>query len=189
MPGYADLRNQLVQLRDGWPVMDPAAQEQAVESLVADFYSFLPMFYERLFIFFGEHSYYGAISIPNANEVWLSFPGGMRWVFVDTLRPHWLSQDGMPHVQVPRCLLGHFGAYCRSDRPLSRRFSVAFNLDPCEMVPATGDPYEFFLESRMAFCNEWYDFLVANRFSYGLYKFGWFLPSADQRDFVRWGRE
>ncbi len=189
VPEYGDLRDRLVRLREHWPVMDPAAQEQAVESLVADFYSFLPNFYERLFTFFEEHSYYGAINIPNANEIWLSFPGGMRWVFVDRLRSHWLSQDGIPYVQVPRCLLGHFAAYCRSNRPLNRLFSQAFNVDPCEMVATTGDPYESFLESRMAFCNDWYDFLVANSFGYGLYKFGWFLPSADKRGFVTWGRK
>ena len=189
VPGFANLRAQLMQVREKWPAINPAAQEATIHSLAADFFDFLPLFYEQVFAFLNEHPHYKAVTMRGGGETWLTFPGGMRWVFVDRLRVGWFSQDGVPHVQVPRCLLRHFAVYCRPDRPLSQRLSQAFSIDPCTVVSPAGDSYEAFLESRIAFCNDWYDFLLANSFGYGLYKFGWFLPSANRHAFVTWKEE
>lgn len=171
VPRAHTLQQGLRQLRSQWVNLDSKERNKRLNGLVREFSTLALAFEELLFVVLEANDLYPTWDLSE-QEHELVFPHGMRFRFVK----EFCKQDSL-RVQVPRRILHHFRCYCCHNAGLSNTISDAF----CPSVPDTDeanhdvDGYLLFLKQRFKYCNYWYKYLKTHGFTYGLYKYGWFL--------------
>lgn len=170
------LKAELLDLRGAWLSLDEAEQRRRIEPLFDRACAAAREILGELHAFIDGCGAYPRWEGP-AGDFDFLFPDGMVLRFVDSLPSELPSADGRPVIPVPKRLLHHFLVYLRPEAPLSRKLRASFR-PPAESLLGqrgfSGD-YAGFLARRMEHCNGWFDFLKGAGFSYGLFKYGWYL--------------
>lgn len=174
---YDELKGELTTLRNDWLSLDAAEQGARIDRLFAAYHQYARSLQEELFRFIAESGLYPAWSQGN-ERIDFRFPDGMTLRFVDTISPEVPFRDGKPVVELPNRLLRHFGIYLKPETALSRKLRESFYPQVPKALEegfVNSNLYADFLAKRMGYCNRWYDFLKQNQFTYGLFKYGWYL--------------
>lgn len=173
--GVEEMRGELFGVRSKFIQSTPEENMKSIELLIEGFYNLANRFGAALFSSLSSCAAYPDNGLCPRRDIGFSFPDGMNWIFVDHYDE---SRAGHPEVQVPRCLLMHYGAYLCVDGRLSELIRASFHgVDDFGYAESFVENTEYgsFLKRRMDYCLQWYDFLNKNDFAYGMYKFGWYL--------------
>ena len=125
-------------------------------------------------------------SVPDINDFTCEFyfPDNMIYSFNDNLK---ISSE--EYVNLPVKYLLQLLTYSCSGGPLSKSLKSSFKLPNSlgfeklllwhsDLIEHNSEiaSYHHYLEARIESANKWYEFLVKCKMSYGLFKFGWYLP-------------
>jgi hypothetical protein len=176
VPSYDALKRDVKALRDGWLSLPADERDRRLHDVFRRYRDFAVAFHAVLFDFAERWSLYP--EWRGAGDFDFVFPDGMTLRFVRRRSVELPRRDGKPVIELPHRLLHHFGVYLGPDAALSRKLRGSFRPSPEAVIGPRGDfagPYAQFLEQRIRFCNQWYDFLKKHGFTFGLFKYGWYL--------------
>ncbi len=167
---YDALKERITGLRNQWLSFDSIEKEKQISGLFDDFYNFVIKCHRDIFEFLSNSKLYPDFS-GSSKDYKFTFPDGLQFSFEDKYSKR---DDGV--VVLPKKLLSHFFLYTSSGSTLSNILQKSFNEVPLEnsRFLFSGE-YRDFLQKRIDIASHWYDCLKLNGFSYGLFKFGWYL--------------
>jgi len=166
--GYDELKDRITSLRNQWFCFGDSEKGQQISKLIEDFYDFVIQCHRDAFEFLSESDFYPYDNVPDKDYV-LTFPDGLQFSFE---KSYVQREDNI--IVLPKKLLNHFSLYASTGSALSNFLQNSFNETPPCTDRFIGE-YKSFLQKRMHVASHWYDCLRANGFTYGLFKFGWYL--------------
>lgn len=176
--GADRLKREVQQLREAWLSLDEAEQQRRIDHLFEQACDEAGNVLRELHQFIDSCGAYPEWKGP-AGDLDFVFPDGMVLRFVDRMPAEIPSIEGRPVIPVPKRLLHHFAVYLRPERALSKKLRASFRPSADSFLTENrfSGAYAEFLGKRMEYCNGWFDFLKKAGFTYGLFKYGWYLNS------------
>jgi hypothetical protein len=174
---YFTLKKRLLELRNSWLEMESVNKHKVLENLFDDYYLLASDYHEVVFEWINNLDYYPEWS-DNESEVTFHFPDGNVFHFCNRFSNEIKFHNDNPMIMLPEKLLHHFTLYANQSCQLSNKLGKSFRpqLPECQSMSVDWESeYKEFLYKRINFASSWYDCLKDNSFTYGLFKFGWYL--------------
>lgn len=168
----------LYELRHGWAKMAENDRRVQLMSVVRQMQEAASRLSGVVFSAFASNPLFDCDEDSIPEDVEMIFPDGMRWVYRNRVTEAEASAHHPEAVILPKSLLAHLWIYCAPKRSLSSRIRAGIRPDIENLAPllrVTDAGYARFLEKRIGYANNWFDFLSHRGFRTGLYKFGWYL--------------